>query len=174
MIAENTAATSGHERAFKLEATPVTFGPGVSEEAGWEMMRLGAKRVMLVSDPGVVQAGITGKIRDIIEAAGIECDVFDRVHIEPTLESLQEATDFATDGGFDGFVGVGGGCMLDTDKVADFLPTPPRPPKLPKIVRLFRGPIRYPISGQPEPWSTADCTLGVPWPTAMIWGLGQT
>ena len=127
MIAENTAATSGHERAFKLEATPVTFGPGASEEAGWEMKRLGAKRVMLVSDPGVVQAGITGKIREIIEAAGIECDVFDRVHVEPTLESLQEATDFATDGGFDGFVGVGGGSSLDTAKVADLLATHPAP-----------------------------------------------
>jgi len=127
MIAENTAATSAHERAFKLEATPVTFGPGASEEAGWEMKRLGAKRVMLVSDPGVVQAGITGKIREIIEAAGIECDVFDRVHVEPTLESLQEATDFATDGGFDGFVGVGGGSSLDTAKVADLLATHPAP-----------------------------------------------
>src|ERR687886_1129373 len=127
MIAENTAATSGHERAFKLEATPVTFGPGVSEEAGWEMMRLGAKRVMLVSDPGVVQAGITGKIRDIIEAAGIECDLFDRVHVEPTLESLQEATDFATDGGFDGFVGVGGGSSLDTAKATNLVATHPAP-----------------------------------------------
>ena len=127
MIAENTATTSGHERAFKLEATPVTFGPGASEEAGWEMKRLGAKRVMLVSDPGVVQAGITGKIREIIEAAGIECDVFDRVHVEPTLESLQEAMDFATDGGFDGFVGVGGGSSLDTAKVADLLATHPAP-----------------------------------------------
>jgi hydroxyacid-oxoacid transhydrogenase len=127
MIAENTVATSGHERAFRLEATSVTFGPGASEEAGWEMKRLGAKRVMLVSDPGVVQAGITGKIREIIEAVGIECDVFDRVHVEPTLESLQEAMDFATDGGFDGFVGVGGGSSLDTAKLADLLATHPAP-----------------------------------------------
>jgi hydroxyacid-oxoacid transhydrogenase len=127
MIAENMVATSGHERAFRLEATSVTFGPGASEEAGWEMKRLGAKRVMLVSDPGVVQAGITGKIREIIEAVGIECDVFDRVHVEPTLESLQEAMDFATDGGFDGFVGVGGGSSLDTAKLADLLATHPAP-----------------------------------------------
>jgi len=106
VAAENTAATSHRERAFKLETTPITFGSGASEEAGWEMKRLGAGRVMVVSDPGVVRAGITGKVREILEAEGIECEVFDRVHVEPTLESLQEATDFAMEGGFDGFVGA--------------------------------------------------------------------
>src|ERR687885_2957291 len=91
------------------------------------MKRLGAKRVMLVSDPGVVRVGITDKIREIIEAEGIECEIFDRVRVEPTLGSFQEATDFATDAGFDGFVGVGGGSSLDTAKVADLLATHPAP-----------------------------------------------
>jgi hydroxyacid-oxoacid transhydrogenase len=127
VVAENTLATSDRERAFKLEATPITFGPGASEEAGWEMKRLGARRVMLVSDAGVVRAGITGKIQAILEAEGIECELFDRVHVEPTLESLQEATDFATDGGFDGFVGAGGGSSLDTAKVARLVATHPAP-----------------------------------------------
>ena len=127
MVAENTVVTSDRERVFRLEATPITFGPGASEEAGWEMKRLSAKRVMLVSDPGVVQAGITDKIRRIIEAKGIECEVFDRVHVEPTLESLQEATDFAMEGGFDGFVGVGGGSSLDTAKVANLVASHPAP-----------------------------------------------
>jgi hydroxyacid-oxoacid transhydrogenase len=127
VVAENTWATSDRERAFKLEATPITFGPGASEEAGWEMKRLDARRVMLVSDPGVVRVGITGKIQAILEAEGIECEVFDRVHVEPTLESLQEATDFATAGGFDGFVGVGGGSSLDTAKVARLVATHPAP-----------------------------------------------
>ena len=42
---------------------------------------------------------------EAIEAAGIEAVVFDRVRVEPTAESLQEAADFAVDGDFDGFVG---------------------------------------------------------------------
>jgi hydroxyacid-oxoacid transhydrogenase len=126
-MVENTLATSDRERAFRLEATPITFGPGASEEAGWEMKQLGAGRVMIVSDPGVIRAGITGRIREILEAEGIECEVFDRVHVEPTLESLQEATDFATEGAFDGFVGVGGGSSLDTAKVARLVATHPAP-----------------------------------------------
>ena len=124
-MVESTAASSDRERVFKLEATPITFGPGASEEAGWELRQLGARRVMIVSDPGVAKIGITGSIREIIEAEGIECEVFDRAHVEPTLESLQEAADFATDGGFDGFVGVGGGSSLDTAKVANLVATHP-------------------------------------------------
>ena len=126
-MVESTAASSDRERVFKLEATPITFGPGASEEAGWELRQLGARRVMIVSDPGVSKVGITGSIREIMEAAGIECEVFDRVHVEPTLDSLQEAADFATDGGFDGFVGVGGGSSLDTAKVANLVATHPAP-----------------------------------------------
>ncbi|MDQ4000201.1 MAG: iron-containing alcohol dehydrogenase, partial [Actinomycetota bacterium] len=152
-MAENAAATSDHERAFKLEATPITFGPGASEEAGWEMKRLGANRVMIVSDAGVVQAGITGKIREIIEAEGIECEVFDRVHVEPTLESLQEATDFATDGGFDGFVGVGGGSSLDTAKVANLVATHPAP-----VIEY----IYPPVGGGRKPPSPLKPLLAIP------------
>ena len=80
---------------------------------------------MVVSDPGIVEAGITGRIVEAIEAAGIEAVVFDRARVEPTAESLQEAADFAVDGGFDGFVGVGGGSSLDTAKVADLVATHP-------------------------------------------------
>ena len=114
-----------HETVFTLEATPIKFGPGASADAGWELKRLGASRVMVVSDPGVIRAGITERVVEAIEAAGIEAVVFDRVRVEPTAESLQEAADFAVDGDFDGFVGVGGGSSLDTAKVADLVATHP-------------------------------------------------
>jgi hydroxyacid-oxoacid transhydrogenase len=116
-----------NETVFTLEATPIKFGPGASADAGWELRRLGARRVMLVSDPGVVAAGITDRVRESIEAAGIEVVVFDRARVEPTAESMQEAADFAIDGGFDGFVGAGGGSSIDTAKVADLVATHPAP-----------------------------------------------
>ena len=115
------------ETVFTLEATPIKFGPGASADAGWELKRLGASRVMVVSDPGIVAAGITGRVVEAIEAAGIEAVVFDRSRVEPSAESMQEAADFAVDGDFDGFVGVGGGSSLDTAKVADLVATHPAP-----------------------------------------------
>ena len=44
---------SDHETIFTMEATPVKFGAGASADAGWEMKRLGVRRAMLVTDPGV-------------------------------------------------------------------------------------------------------------------------
>ncbi len=126
-MSENPAATSNRERLFKLEATPITFGPGASEEAGWELKRLGVGRVMVISDPGVAKAGITGRIREIIEAEGVECEVYDQARAEPSLESVQEAAVFAAAGSFDGFVGVGGGSSLDTAKVANLVAAHPAP-----------------------------------------------
>ena len=70
-------ATDGHETIFTMEATPLKYGPGASEEVGWELKRLGMSRVMLVSDPGVVAAGITPHIQELIEAAGIKVEVWD-------------------------------------------------------------------------------------------------
>jgi alcohol dehydrogenase class IV len=106
-----------------MEATPLKYGPGASEEVGWEIKRMGVSRVMLVSDPGVVDAGITPRIQELIEAEGIEVELFDRARVEPTAESFQEAADFAKEGGFDGFVAVGGGTSIDTSKVSDLIAT---------------------------------------------------
>src|ERR671921_1611949 len=112
-----------NETIFTMEATPLKYGPGASEEAGWELKRMGVGRVMLVSDPGIVGAKITGHIVETIEAEGIEVEVWDRSRVEPTDDSLQAAADFAVEGGFEGFVAVGGGSSIDTAKVSSLIAT---------------------------------------------------
>jgi hydroxyacid-oxoacid transhydrogenase len=126
-MAERHEPGARHETIFTLEATPIKFGPGAVQEVGWELKRREVRRAMLVSDPGVAGLGITGRVQELIEAEGIACTVFDRAHVEPTLASFQEAADFAREGDFDAFVGVGGGSSLDTAKVADLLATHPAP-----------------------------------------------
>ena len=111
------------EQVFTLEATPLKFGRGAADDAGWELERLGVERAMLASDPGVVAAGITDRVRAAIEAAGIETAIWDRARVEPTADSFAEAAAFAVDGGFDGFVGIGGGSSIDTAKVSDLIAT---------------------------------------------------
>jgi alcohol dehydrogenase class IV len=116
-----------HETIFTLEATPIKFGPGAAADAGWELNRLGVKRALLVTDPGVAAIGHPERIRASIEAEGIEVVVYDRARVEPTLDSFQEAADFARDAQVDGFVSVGGGSSIDTAKVADLITTHPAP-----------------------------------------------
>src|SRR3954467_536304 len=114
-----------HETVFTLEATPIKFGPGAVEDAGWELKRLGVTRALLVTDPGVAALGHPDRVRQSIEREGIEVVLYDRARVEPTLESFQDAADFAKDAGVDGFVSVGGGSSIDTAKVANLITTHP-------------------------------------------------
>jgi len=116
---------SGRETVFTLEATPVKFGAGAVQDAGWELVRLNVTRVLLITDPGVAALGLPDRVRASVEEAGIEVVVFDRSRVEPTLQSLQEAADFALDAKVDGFLSVGGGSSIDTAKVANLVTTHP-------------------------------------------------
>ena len=120
-------AAREHETIFTLEATPIKYGPGAAADAGWELKRLGVKRALLVTDPGVAAVGHSERIRASIEGEGIEVVVYDRARVEPTLDSFQDAADFARDAEVDGFVSVGGGSSIDTAKVADLITTHPAP-----------------------------------------------
>lgn len=101
-MVEHTDDVSHPETIFTMEATPLKFGRGSSEEVGWEAKQLRMSRVMLVSDPGVIEAGITPRIQELIEAEGIEVELFEKSRVEPTADSFQEAADFAKDGGSTG------------------------------------------------------------------------
>src|SRR3954454_20794722 len=120
-------AASDHETVFTLEATPIKFGPGAANDAGWELKRLGVKRALLVTDPGVAALGHPDRIKELIEREGIEVVVYDRARVEPTVESFQDAADFALEARADGFVSVGGGSSIDTAKVANLITTHPAP-----------------------------------------------
>ena len=117
--------TPDRETVFTLEATPVKFGTGAVADAGWELKRLGVTRALLVTDPGLAATGVPDRVRASIEAEGIEVVVYDRARVEPTIDSLQAAADFALDAKVDGFVSVGGGSSIDTAKVANLITTHP-------------------------------------------------
>jgi alcohol dehydrogenase class IV len=116
-----------HETVFTVEATPFKFGPGAAGDAGWELKRLGVRRALLITDPGVRALGHPDRIRELVEREGIEVVVYDRVRVEPTVESFQDAADFSLEAGVDGFVSVGGGSAIDTAKAANLITTHPAP-----------------------------------------------
>ena len=82
---------------------------------------------MLVTDPGVAALGHPERIKGLIEDEGIEVVVYDRARVEPTIDSFQDAADFALEHEVDGFVSVGGGSSMDTAKVANLVSTHPAP-----------------------------------------------
>jgi alcohol dehydrogenase class IV len=75
----------------------------------------------------VAALGHPERIKELIEAEGIEVVPYDRARVEPTIDSFQDAADFALEHEVDGFVSVGGGSSMDTAKVANLVTTHPAP-----------------------------------------------
>lgn len=117
--------TNGIETAYTIDTSSIKFGPGVTHEVGYEMNRLGARRVMVVTDPRMARSEAVAITLDSLWDEGIDAVLFDRVSVEPTDVSFKEAIGFATKGAFDGFVAVGGGSSIDTAKAANLYATWP-------------------------------------------------
>ncbi|EWT00143.1 alcohol dehydrogenase [Intrasporangium oryzae NRRL B-24470] len=116
----------GPESVFTYGAPALKFGPGSSDEIGFDLSLLGARRVLVVTDPGVAATGAPDRVAERMTAYGIEAVVHDSAHVEPTDASIATAVERARAAGpFDAFVAVGGGSAIDTAKAVDLLLTNP-------------------------------------------------
>ncbi len=96
----------------------IIFGPKSSEQVGTEAKRLGGKKVLIVTDTNVEKAGLSGRVQEFLEKAGLKTDTYNKISFEPTMESVQGAVNAARDSGdYNVVVGVGGGSVLDTSKM---------------------------------------------------------
>ena len=113
-----------NETVFTYAAPALKFGAGASDEIGHDLTTYDARRVLVLTDPGVAATGHPQRIAEQIASHGIEVAVFDRVHVEPTDVSLDEAVAWArAEGPWDAFVAVGGGSAIDTAKAVNLLTT---------------------------------------------------
>src|SRR5512136_2340733 len=104
------------ETVFTMDASSIKFGVGATREVGFDMKELGARRVMVVTDPNLAASEPVAIALAALKAEGIDTALFDRVRIEPNDVSFKDAIAFATEGRFDGYVAVGGGSTMDTAK----------------------------------------------------------
>jgi hydroxyacid-oxoacid transhydrogenase len=113
------------ESTFVMNTSNIKYGPGATREVGYDMQALGAKRVMVVADPHLVNDEPVVVAMQALRAADVQAVLFDQVCIEPTDASFKEAIAFAIDGKFDGYVAIGGGSTMDTAKAANLYATYP-------------------------------------------------
>lgn len=112
------------ETVFTYGAPGLKFGVGARHELAHDIGQFGARRVLLVTDPGVAATGTPGELADELRAGGLDTVVFAHSHVEPTDASLIEAVGFArANGPFDVIVAVGGGSSIDTAKAVNLLIT---------------------------------------------------
>ncbi|GGL38926.1 iron-containing alcohol dehydrogenase [Phycicoccus endophyticus] len=114
------------ESIFTYGAPQLKFGHGAADEIGYDLSLTGARRVLVITDPGVAATGTPQRVAEQMARFGIEAVTYEGAHVEPTDESLRDAIDFARENGpWDGFVAVGGGTSIDTAKAVDLLTTNP-------------------------------------------------
>ena len=114
------------ESVFTYASPNLKFGPGAADEIGFDLASYGAKRALVVTDPGVAATGHPQRLAELMAAYGVEAQVFDGVHVEPTDVSMQQAVDFVRSSGpWDAFVAIGGGSSIDTCKAMNLMSTNP-------------------------------------------------
>lgn len=107
------------ETAFEMAASNVRFGVGVTREVGADLTEMGARHVLVITDPIVRDLLPVRATLASLGENGIHATLYDRVRVEPTDASFQDAIDFARDGAYDAFVAVGGGSTIDTAKAVN-------------------------------------------------------
>ena len=112
------------DTAYEIATSNIRFGPGTTKEIGMDLKDQGLKRVMVLTDPNLREQAPVQTALAAIAEAGVEYALFDQVRVEPTDASFKAAIAYAQQG-FDGFVAVGGGSVMDTAKAANVYTTYP-------------------------------------------------
>src|SRR5258708_6753809 len=103
--------------------TRLVFGINSVERAGELTREIGIEKLLLVTDPGIVAAGHSGRVRGILEASGMKVTMFDRARENPTTRCVEECAALARASGIEAIIGLGGGSSMDTAKGCNFLLT---------------------------------------------------
>ncbi len=103
--------------------TRLVFGINSIERVGELAKNLPAKRILLVTDAGIVAAGHAATVQKFLEAKNLPVFVFDKVRENPTTGCVDDCVEFARANQIDAIVGLGGGSSIDTAKGCNFLLT---------------------------------------------------
>jgi alcohol dehydrogenase len=108
---------------FFYSPNKVVFGLDAIKSLGSEALQLGARKALIVTDPGVVKTDLLQPAKASLESAGIPFIIYDRVEPEPPIRCVNEATSQFRSEGCDVIVGFGGGSSLDVAKGISLLAT---------------------------------------------------
>ena len=103
--------------------TRVVFGVNSIERVGELAKSLAAKRVLLVTDRGIVAAGHAARVRALLITAGMHVTCFEQVQENPTTRCVESCVEVAREATIDTIVGLGGGSSMDTAKGCNFILT---------------------------------------------------
>ncbi|KAK7571901.1 hypothetical protein V9T40_014373 [Parthenolecanium corni] len=165
-FASQSNAPADKEYAFEMACSTIRYGLGVTSEIGFDMVNMNVKKVCVMTDPYLSSLKPVQQTLDSLTRNGVGFELYDKVRVEPTDKSLEEATNFVRSLQFDAFIAVGGGSVMDTAKAANLFSCDPDAPLL-KYVNAPIGegkPVTVPLKplyAVPTTSGTGSETTGV-------------
>lgn len=101
------------------------FGKGARCELAGEIIKRGFKKVFLVSDKALVEAGVTAKVEEELKKSEIPYELYDEIKPNPTIKNVTDGVQACKNSEADVIVAVGGGSSIDTAKGISIVMTNP-------------------------------------------------
>lgn len=100
----------------KFLAPEFVFGVDARLSVGRYIKNLGAKKVLVVTDPGVIQAGWTKDVLHVLSTQGLECVLFSSISPNPRDHEVMAGMEFYLKARCDSIIAIGGGSVIDAAK----------------------------------------------------------
>lgn len=100
-------------------------GAGAIKEIATEATGRGFKKAFVCSDPDLIKFGVTKKVLDVLDGAGLAYEVYSNIKPNPTIENVQTGVDAFKKSGADYIIAIGGGSSMDTAKAVGIIITNP-------------------------------------------------
>ncbi len=100
-------------------------GAGAIAAVADEAKGRGFKKALVCSDPDLIKFGVTKKVLDVLDGAGLAYEIFSEIKPNPTIENVQAGVEAFKAAGADYIVAIGGGSSMDTAKAVGIIITNP-------------------------------------------------
>ena len=96
-------------------------GAGAIKEIPGEVKTRGFKKAFVCSDPDLIKFGVTGKVTDVLDEAGLAYEIYSDIKPNPTIENVQTGVAAFQASGADYIIAIGGGSSMDTAKAVGII-----------------------------------------------------
>ena len=100
-------------------------GAGAIREIPGEVKVRGFQKAFVCSDPDLLKFGVTKKVTDVLDEAGLAYEIYSNIKPNPTIENVQTGVEAFKASGADYIIAIGGGSSMDTAKAVGIIITNP-------------------------------------------------